>query len=394
MTGEGSACLRKSTSASASASATAPERHDAMTEERSACLRKSTSASASAFASTTAPERHDAMTGEGSACLRKSTSASASASATAPERHDAMTEEGSACLRKSTSASASAFASTTAPERHDAMTGEGSACLRKSTPSYAENKQKRHNATRREKRKQKVQSLRQQVTATMGYDATASMAHVAPAFFAVFRHEADATEAMRRETAIPHDDPTFQTYKRITGEKSCLLYCYDATDKPTRHDLSSRIPEVVMVAKITLFSDMDTIRRDQYQEIFAYLRDDMRFHDAIRSNHALTQGTMRAMGYRAGYEPGTDYGTYVVKEASEQKLGQYATHLRDATRFHRAMARGFYALAPTLHRARVQEARERQLPLLGNSATERPDAIITEETLFSPHVIYTYGKQS
>ena len=46
---------------------------------------------------------------------------------------------------------------------------------------------------------------------------------------------------------------------------------------------------------------------------------------------------------------------------------------------------------------RVKEVRLKNIPMVGNDATTSKampamaDATITEDTLFSPHIIYTYG---
>lgn len=114
---------------------------------------------------------------------------------------------------------------------------------------------------------------------------------------------------------------------------------------------------------------------------------------------------MKGIGWRAGYDKGYDMGTYAPTTTATTKIATdttFATSFRkhvtdDALEFHRRMARNFFAMAPTLFRDRVHDARQKRLPLVGISADSddsTPDATetIVEDTLFSPHIIYTYGK--
>lgn len=123
-------------------------------------------------------------------------------------------------------------------------------------------------------------------------------------------------------------------------------------------------------------------------------------------NHAILGGTMKGMGWRAGYEAGYDPGPYVTSAIVSKHIqsdANYAmSHVRhareDALEFHRRMAMALYALSPKLHSDRVCEAKAHSIPMFGYSMNEAFDALqfvdVTqpheEDTLCFPHIIYTY----
>lgn len=114
---------------------------------------------------------------------------------------------------------------------------------------------------------------------------------------------------------------------------------------------------------------------------------------------------MKGIGWRAGYEKGYDMGTYAPTRTVTTKIATdptFATSYRkhttdDALEFHRKMARNFFAMSPALFRSRVHDARQKQLPLVGigadsNDLSSATAESIAEDSLFSPHIIYTYGQ--
>lgn len=100
---------------------------------------------------------------------------------------------------------------------------------------------------------------------------------------------------------------------------------------------------------------------------------------------------MKAIGYRAGMEPGYDFGTYAMnKKIPSQSL---SNHFSGGIQFHNNLGLSFLNMAPSFFYERQQQVRELGLPLLGidYGTRENPTVFLPQEHLFTPQVAYTYG---
>lgn len=155
----------------------------------------------------------------------------------------------------------------------------------------------RHKDKRRAKRHEAHIHTAASATATMRFSPGATMAHMVPQYMEVKRRPENDI-LLSSHKAIEHDDAMFenQKFKRITGQRSCLIYCLDATDWASRREVNEGdTTEVVLIVSIELYCDMDAVRRNHYQWMFDYLRRDAEFKPPIKGksdggksgNHAM-----------------------------------------------------------------------------------------------------------
>lgn len=74
-----------------------------------------------------------------------------------------------------------------------------------------------------------------------------------------------------------YDDLVWETFKRIIGDTSKIVYVIDSESQ-----------EVRLVYKITLFKDLSPEQLARFQFNFNYIQQDQKFHAAIKCNHAQT----------------------------------------------------------------------------------------------------------
>lgn len=143
-------------------------------------------------------------------------------------------------------------------------------------------------ATRQRIRRDNYYAAKLNVAESLGYDPDATMATHDPTYMLVKEHP-DHGNIATRSDPIDANDTTLQTYKRVTGDKSALIYCVDTTQwstSATRNLTTCDTSDIVFVVKITLFCDMEPTRRDHYQWMFHYLAKDKVYKPPIKTNHA------------------------------------------------------------------------------------------------------------
>lgn len=135
--------------------------------------------------------------------------------------------------------------------------------------------------------------IKSNVVEAMQFTYDATLSHTTPCYMEVQRHPGcEALVAQHR--AVAHDDAMFAKYKKITGQKSCLIYCLDTTDWKKDTELDD-MTEVVFVVSIELYEDMDIPRRDHYQWMFHYLRRDAASRPSIKSKSEGSKSGNHAM---------------------------------------------------------------------------------------------------
>ncbi|KAA8893908.1 hypothetical protein FN846DRAFT_787265 [Sphaerosporella brunnea] len=151
-----------------------------------------------------------------------------------------------------------------------------------------------------------------------------------------------------------HTDPIFDDFKRIGGKGSGTVVVLDEdTD------------EVVFIAKITEYQDMTRDDLATFNHVFTYFHRDQRLHLPVKTNHAMVNGQMRAIGWRACMETGQAVGTYAPSSTGHKNMDAWLKHTQGALEVHRIYANSFCNLAPNMYGSQVQQRAELGVPALG-----------------------------
>lgn len=275
------------------------------------------------------------------------------------------------------------------------------------------------------KRHKDTMKMKESTLKEIEYKSDATAATLVP-FIKPIRRNTDAAMLLKRREPMRHDDAIISGYYRVGGEKSVVI-CFTAMRDDDKCDAGGAIKrdgQVVFMVKVTLFSDMSAARRDKLQWMLHHLAKDAKLRPKISVNGAqegrcdasdatlsdadsFIGGVMKAMGWRAGFEKDVDAGTYAAKAAMRKAIrsdtnaaSDYMRHVTsDAKRFHQLTSENFFAMSSAIFKERVLQVRKHQVPMFGTTAAEltmRSDTSdateeITEHSMFSPHVIYTYG---
>lgn len=131
-------------------------------------------------------------------------------------------------------------------------------------------KKARRRDRRKEGRKERLHLRKEAVLKAMTWEGVATMSGNTSHIVMMAKNDHDgAIRLTRFERELSYDDPIFESYKKITGDQSCLIFSCNAD--AMRADQTV----VVMVVKITLFKDMDIQRRERYQWMLDYLQRDV-----------------------------------------------------------------------------------------------------------------------
>ena len=86
-----------------------------------------------------------------------------------------------------------------------------------------------------------------------------------------------------------------------------------------------------------------------------------------------------------------DYGRYTVPGPTRVHLKFFAAHIANAPTIHRILAQSFHSMVPAFYRARVEEARGRNIPLFGVPYDVEHSAVYSSNSLYTPNIAYTFG---
>lgn len=129
-----------------------------------------------------------------------------------------------------------------------------------------------------------------------------------------------------------HDNPIWQTFKRIIGDASKTLLVVDLVTKQVR-----------IVYKLTLFREMDSNLLQEFQFNFDYVCRDQTFHATIKCNHAKTEWQIKCIEYHVAMEQEFAFGTYAMPKTIPTE--QLLEHFSNGIHLHRNLGLRFLWMA-------------------------------------------------
>ena len=116
----------------------------------------------------------------------------------------------------------------------------------------------------------------------MKYDPNATMSTAQPpTLMRLAPRSKDFDYLMLTEkTSLSYDDPRLQSFKRIDGHRSALIYCVDKT-----------CGEVVFVVTVSLFKEMSRLQRERYEWMFNCIHKERPYrHNIYQMQHKSVVG--------------------------------------------------------------------------------------------------------
>jgi len=148
------------------------------------------------------------------------------------------------------------------------------------------------------------------------------------------------------------NDPIFCDFKHLGRCGSSSIYILD---KDTH--------ELVAAIRITEVKDLTPESKIKFQHIFSYFTRDKGFHPSVANNHAMVEGGMRAIGWRASMEQGQAFGTYVPHTSMDPSI--WYNHTEGGKEIHHMFAESFRDMAPGLFENQQMECYDYSVPALG-----------------------------
>jgi hypothetical protein len=103
----------------------------------------------------------------------------------------------------------------------------------------------------------------------------------------------------------------------------------------------------------------------------------------------MTEGKMKAIGWRKAMEIDEAYGTYAPNQKAKENPEGWKTFSDEVLQIHHLYAESFRTLAPRIYECQVKERISLGVPLLGVSDGAEEEKI---EDLFCSNLVWTYGK--